>query len=141
MAATRSSSIMLAIPMPRLTTTREGVFRELNGTIWVDEQDKTLERVEGHFAHDFKVGGGLVAEVKAGTWFKARFAKVNGEVWFLQAFEGSGRARYLLFVHFNGHIAGEFSNFRKFKATSTILPGLNKIDPDAKPIPVPPPTR
>jgi len=111
----------------------EGVFRELSGTISIDEQDKTLKRVEGHFEHDFKIGGGLMAEVKAGTWFKGQFTKVNGEVWFLQSFEGNGHARYLLFLHFNGHVTGSFSNFRKFKATSTVMPGLQKIDP------VPPP--
>ena len=113
----------------------EGVFRELNGTVWIDEQDKTLKRLEGHFEHDFKIGGGLMAEVKAGTWFKGNFRKVNDEVWFLQGFEGSGHARYLLFLHFNGHIAGEFSNFRKFKATSTIMPGLQKVAPEPDPAP------
>ena len=54
----------------------EGLFRELSGTVWVDEKDRTLVRLEGHFSHDFKIAGGLGANVKEGTWFKIAFTKI-----------------------------------------------------------------
>jgi hypothetical protein len=108
----------------------EGFFRELAGTVWVDEQDQAIQHVEGHVDHDFHIGGGLVVNVKKGTWFKASFAKINDEVWLPQAIEGDGHARYLLFLSLNGHFAGHTSDYRKFKATSTVLPGLNRVDPE-----------
>jgi len=107
----------------------EGLFRELSGTVWVDEQDRTMVRLEGHFSHDFKIAGGLGANVKEGTWFKISFAKINDEVWLPAAMEGDGHVRYLLFFKLDGHVQGEVSNYRKFKATSTILPGTAAVDP------------
>jgi len=113
----------------------EGVFRELAGTVWVDEQDRTLVRLEGHFINDFHVGGGLVINVKKGTWFKANFVKINNEVWLPQQIEADGHARYLLFFSLNGHFLGRTSDYRKFKATSTILPRVDKVDPSILPPP------
>ena len=116
----------------------EGVFRELAGTVSIDEQDQTLQHHEGHFDHDFKVAGGLGVNVKQGTWFKATFLKVNDEVWLPETIEGDGHARYLLFFSLNGHFLAHSSNYRKFKATSTILPGITAV-PDPAPDPPPPP--
>ena len=108
----------------------EGLFRELSGTVWVDEQDRTMVRLEGHFSHDFKIAGGLGANVKEGTWFKIAFAKINDEVWLPAAMEGDGHVRYLLFFKLDGHFQGRMNNYRKFKATSTILPGIAEVGPE-----------
>ena len=127
-------------PKAKTHNTAEGIFRELAGTVWIDEQDHVIQHVEGHFANDFKIGGGLVASVRKGTWFKFTTAKVNNEVWFPRDMEGSGHARYLLFFSLNGHLHITDSDFRKFKATSTLLPNLTPIAPDVPaPPPVPPP--
>lgn len=107
----------------------EGLFRELSGTVWVDEQDRTMVRLEGHFSRDFKIAGGLGANVKEGTWFKIAFVKINDEVWLPAAMEGDGHVRYLLFFKLDGHFQGRMSNYRKFKATSTILRGIAEVDP------------
>jgi hypothetical protein len=126
----------------------EGAFRELVGTVSIDEQDKSIQHLEGRFNNDFKIGGGLVVDLKKGTWFKISFVKINDEAWFLQSFEGDGRARYLLFANFSGNLQFHTSDYRKFKATSTVLPAFTTVDPDAptadpplppKPPVVPPP--
>ena len=127
-------------PQAKTHNYAEGVFRELVGSVWVDEQDKTLQHVEGHFDHDFKIGGGLVVDVKSGTWFKGSFRKVNDEVWLPASFEADGRARYLLFLSLSGHASGQTGNYRKFKATTTILPGLTTLPPDPTPSSPPPPS-
>ena len=82
-----------------------------------------------------------MVNVKKGTWFKATFAKINDEVWLPQAMEADGHARYLLFFSLNGHFVGDTSGYRKFKATSTVLPGINKVDPEAPPPASKPPPR
>jgi hypothetical protein len=117
----------------------EGMFRELSGTVSIDEQDKTMQRIEGRFQNNFKVGGGMVADVKKGTWFNASFIKVNNEAWFLRSFEFDGHVRYLLFMHFSGHAQGHTSDYRKFKATSTVLPAFTAVDPDVTTPATPPP--
>ncbi len=109
-------------PKARTENRFEGAIREMEGTLWVDEQDRSLRKLEGHFLHDFKVGGGLLADVKQGTSFGAEWTKVNGEVWLPASFMGRGDLRVLLFVTLHGSLHVTVSNYRKFKATSTILP-------------------
>ena len=122
-------------PHAKTHSTAEGIFRELAGTAWIDEQDAAIQHLEGHFNHDFKVGGGLVASVREGTWFKGTFRKINDEVWLPESLEGDGHVRYLLFFTLNGHATFHFSDYRKFKATSTILPGVTPVDPTPEPPP------
>ena len=111
----------------------EGAIHELAGTVWVDEQDHALSRVEGHFANNFKIGGGLLVNVAKGTSFEADSNLVNGEVWLPSRFSGQGSARMLLLFNMNGRAFGSNSNYRKFKASSTILPGIQEVDSETRP--------
>jgi hypothetical protein len=105
----------------------EDVIRDLAGTIWVDEEDRTISRIEGRFLRPFKVGGGLVVNIKQDTSFAMEQRKINDEVWLPSRIDGKGAARALLFISFNGSIQVVDSDYRKFKATSTILPGLSTV--------------
>lgn len=116
-------------PKARTRNRLEGAIRDMAGTLWVDEQDKALRKVQGHFVDSFKVGGGLVASIKKGSSFDAAWTKVNGEVWLPSVISGQGEMRALLLFNFHGTLRVENSNYRKFKATVTILPGLEKIEP------------
>jgi len=110
----------------------EDIIHDLSGTVWIDEQDKQIVRSEGHFAKAYKIGGGLIASVKEGTSFSFEQKKINDEVWLPFRLEAEGAFRALLFVSFNGHVLTTTSDYRKFKTTSTILPGLEKVEtPDA----------
>ena len=109
-------------PKAKTRTRFEEVIRDMVGTAWVDEQDRMLVKAQGHFVNNFKIGGGLVANIQKGTSFSMEQRKVNGEVWLPATFEGQGSARALLFFSFNGSVRGVQSDYRKFKATSTIVP-------------------
>jgi hypothetical protein len=100
----------------------EEVVRDMTGTVWVDERDHVLVKAEGHFVNNFKIGGGLVANIQKGTSFSMEQRKVNGEVWLPARFEGQGSARALLFISLNGRIQAVESDYKKFKATSKIVP-------------------
>ncbi|MEO6807299.1 MAG: hypothetical protein ABI286_12935 [Edaphobacter sp.] len=110
----------------------EDVIRDLAGTAWVDEQDKVLVKAQGHFVNNFKIGVGMVANIQKDTTFRGEWKKVNDEVWLPARFEGQGAARFLLFFHFNGSLQAVESDYRKFKATSTILPGMKTVEPEPK---------
>ena len=110
----------------------EEVIRDLAGTAWVDEKDKVLVKVQGHFVNSFKVGAGMVANIQKGTNFEGEWRKINDEVWLPSMFDGQGAARVLVLFHFNGSLRAVDSDYRKFKATSTILPGMSTVEPEPK---------
>ncbi len=118
-------------PKAKTHNAAESVFQELAGTVWVDEEDKVVQHAEGHFANDFKIAGGLVASVKKGTSFEGTFVKINNEVWLPQGFHARGQMRYLLFFSLNGEGRVAISDYRKFRATSTLLPSYSKVDPES----------
>ncbi len=49
-------------PKAKTRNRLEDVIRDLVGTAWVDEQDKVLVKVQGHFLNNFKIGGGSCSE-------------------------------------------------------------------------------
>jgi hypothetical protein len=106
----------------------EDVIRDLMGTAWIDEQDRVLVKGEGHFVNTFKIGGGLVANIRKGTSFSMEQRKVNNEVWLPAIRDGQGAARALLFFNLSGSLRVVYSDYRKFKATSTILPGMGTVE-------------
>lgn len=119
-------------PKAKTRNRAEDLIRSLAGTIWVDEEDRTITRLEGHFINNFKIGAGLVINIKKDTSFSMEQRKINGEVWLPSRIEGQGAARVMLFVSMNGSIHVTYSDYRKFKATSTILPGVATVtDPSA----------
>jgi hypothetical protein len=108
-------------PQAKTKNRFEGVIRDMAGTVWVDEQDKSIARIEGRFVNGFKVGGGLMASIREGTNFNAQMTKANGEVWLPARVEGKGEARVLLFFKFNGSLTAVYSDYRKFKTSSEIV--------------------
>jgi len=112
-------------PKAKTHTSFEGALREMEGTVWVDEQDRSLRKLQGHFVNDFKVGGGLLADVRKGSNFEAAFTKVNDEVWLPAIAAGRGDVRIMLLLNIHGSLQVTNSSYRKFKATATILPGAN----------------
>ena len=111
----------------------EDVIKDMAGTAWVDEEDRMLVKAQGHFVNNFKVGGGMVVNIQKGTSFSMEQRKVNDEVWLPAMVEGKGAARALLFFHFNGNLRAVESDYRKFKATSTILPGMSTVEAEPQP--------
>lgn len=111
----------------------EDVIRDMAGTVWVDENDRAISRLEGHFLNTFKIGGGLVVNIQKGTNFSMEQRKVNDEVWLPMRVEGHGAARAFLLFSFKGNFSEFDSDYRKFKATSTILPGVGKVEPSTDP--------
>jgi hypothetical protein len=114
-------------PKAKTRNRPEEVIRDMVGTAWVDEQDHVLARVEGHFVNAYKIGGGLVVDIKKDTRFTFQQTKVNGEVWLPAHIDAQGSFRALLFVSFNGSFHAEESGYRKFRTSATVLPGFEKV--------------
>ncbi len=121
-------------PKAKTRNRMEAVIRDLVGTVWVDEEEKTIVKLEGHFVDSFKIGGGLLVNIQKGTSFAMEQRRVNGEVWLPVWFEGRGDARAMLVFNLNGRVRVEDSDFRKFKGSATMLPGMGVVG-DAAPKP------
>jgi hypothetical protein len=120
-------------PKAKTRNRAEDMIRDMVGTAWIDERDHVLARVEGHFVNAFKVAGGLVVNIQKDTRFTWEQTKINDEVWLPAHIEGQGAARVLLFFNFNGSLRAVESDYRKFRTSSTILPGVTQVGPpDAK---------
>jgi hypothetical protein len=117
----------------------EKVFRDLVGTAWIDEQDHVLVRGQGHFLHDFKVGGGLFLNIHQGLSFDFTAAHITDNIWLPATVDAHGSARLLLFDTINGRFHLAASDYRKFHTRSTILDSNRLIGPDGQPIPDPAP--
>ena len=120
-------------PKAKTRNRSEEVIRDMIGTAWIDENDHVLAKVQGHFIHDFKVGGGFIMSVRQNTEFSMLQTKVNNEVWLPKLLEGRGAIHALLFFGLNGSGQIVNSNYRKFRTSSTILPGMTQVGPPEAP--------
>ena len=106
----------------------ENVVKDLVGTVWIDEADHVLVRGEGHFLNDFKIGGGLVADVRKGSSFDFEATRVADGAWLPATINGQGSVRVLLVAGFNGRMNLATSDYKRFRTSSRILPGETKVD-------------
>lgn len=113
----------------------ESVIRDLTGTAWIDQKDHVLVAAHGEFHKDFKIGAGLLVNIKQGTSFDYRASKVDGTVWLLDTFDAKGSLRYLLLIGFSGRIHVHASDYKKFRTSSRIIPSNRVIGPDGQPLP------
>ena len=111
------------------------MIRDLAGTIWIDEAERVLVRGQARFTNDFKIGGGLLADIHKGSSFDFQAHRVNDGVWLPGTIDGDGSVRVLLFAGFNGRLHLEASDYRRFRTSATILPGNGVIGPDGQPVP------
>ena len=105
----------------------EKLVKELAGTLWIDEEDKVLARLDGHFIDSFKLGGGLFVNVSKGTQFTYLSRKINDEVWLPESIKGNGHVRVFLLFATEGDFALQTSDYRKFKTSSKILPTFTPV--------------
>lgn len=104
------------------------IMRQLAGTLWVDEQDASIVRLNGTLQENFHVAGGLLINIKKGSWFDFTQTPVNGEIWFPAQFTAHVDGRFLLVKGFNGDARDTFSDYRKMRTSVTILPGTQVLD-------------
>ena len=92
----------------------EDASKKIAGTLWVDDRDRQVARMEAHFTDNFHVGGGLLANVQKGSSFYFDQAPVNGEIWFPTGAEGHIEARVLLVKGVRQHVIERDSNYERF---------------------------
>jgi hypothetical protein len=59
----------------------ENAAKKMAGTIWFDEADHQVARIEIHFYDNFRIGGGLLASVQKGTTFEIEQSPIGDGLW------------------------------------------------------------
>ena len=103
----------------------EDLLHKLVGTLWVDDQDHQVVRLEAHLSDSFKVAGGLLASIRKGSSLVMEQAKTNGEVWLPSYVDAHFSARLLLLSSAVGDYASKFSDYKKFRV-DTVTGTLTK---------------
>ncbi len=57
--------------------------RKLEGTVWIDEVDRQVARLEVEFYETFRVAGGLLASIQEGTVIKMQQSPIGEGLWML----------------------------------------------------------
>jgi hypothetical protein len=101
----------------------EDASKKLAGTLWIDEKDRQVAKLTVHFDDNFHVGGGLVANIQAGSSFQFEQAKINNELWLPTGGDAHLQARVLLVKGYRQNIHFQDSDFQRFHTDASQQPG------------------
>ncbi|MGH7071481.1 MAG: hypothetical protein ACREFO_15905 [Acetobacteraceae bacterium] len=114
-------------PHAKAANLGEQIMRDLAGTLWIDEHDSAILRLTGSLERNFHVAGGLLVNIKKGSWFDFTQQRINNQIWFPRTFTAHVDGRLLLIKGFDGDAHDSFSDYRRMKTTVTILPGMRVV--------------
>jgi hypothetical protein len=100
-------------PHAKASGRNESAAKKLAGTLWFDEADKQVARLEVHFYDNFRIGAGLLASVQKGTSFEVEQSPIGDGLWMQTSNEQHLVARIVVKgVRENVHIKNV--DFKKF---------------------------
>jgi len=107
----------------------EDASKKIAGTLWVDEHDRQVARMEAHFTDNFHVGGGLLANVQKGSSFYFDQALINGEIWLPTGAEGHIEARVLLLKGIRQHVVERDFDYQRFSVDAQTGKTATVVEP------------
>lgn len=110
------------VPNPSYKPQRavQKILKNLNGKIYIDEQELRGIRLEAHVTNNVNYGG-FLASVRKGTAVVFEQQKINDEIWLPSYTELHFDARELFSTkHIN--IVHRFSNYKRFRVETAIVP-------------------
>jgi hypothetical protein len=114
--------------------TAEKLIQKLAGVVWVDEKAHDVARLEAYFVGDFKIGGGLLANLQKGTSFVFEQSYINNEVWLPTYEEAHVGVRVLLLKGFKIDQVTRYSDYKKFNVeTLSTIAKPKEVSPPATP--------
>lgn len=93
----------------------EDASKKLAGTIWIDEKDRQVARLKVHFDEDFRLAGGLFANVQKGSNFGFDQAPQGDGLWLPTGGEGLMQARILLLKGIRQRFIERDYDYKRFK--------------------------
>jgi hypothetical protein len=91
----------------------QNAAKKTAGTIWIDETDRQVARLEVRFDDNFRIGGGLVASIQKGTLMEMEQSPVGDGLWMLSSNEQHLAGR-IAFKSFRQNIHVRNFDFKRF---------------------------
>jgi hypothetical protein len=110
----------------------EDVSKDLQGTIWIDEADRQVARLEAAFDDNFHVGGGIIANVQKGSRFSFDQAPINGEIWLPSGGDVTVQIRVMLLKTIHQHFTQHCYDYKRFHVDAQQGKGAKTV-PENKP--------
>jgi hypothetical protein len=104
-------------------------FGKVGGVMWIDENDKQVARLEASLFENFKIGGGLLANLKKGATFTIEQERVNDEIWLPSQTDVNISVKVFLVKGMNLNQTVRSYNYQKFRTEVTD----SKVDEIKKP--------
>jgi len=111
----------------------EKLVQKLAGVVWIDEKSHDVARLEAYFVGDFRLAGGMLANLQKGTSFVFEQAFINNEVWLPTYAEVHVGVRVLLVKGFKVNAVIRYSDYKRFNVESISTVGKPKGSTDAPP--------
>jgi hypothetical protein len=96
----------------------ENAARKITGTVWIDETDREVARLEARFDDNFNIGGGFLASIRKGTSLVFEQSRLDQELWMPSVSEIHLSARELLVKGVRQNIHIKDSDFRRFETAA-----------------------
>jgi hypothetical protein len=100
-------------PKAKASGMDQSAAKKLAGTVWIDDADRQVARLEVHFYDNFHIGGGLLASVQKGTSMNVDQSPLGEGLWMQVGSEDHLAARVVVKnLRMNLHI--QDFDFKKF---------------------------
>ena len=93
------------------------ILKKIVGLIWIDEAEKVVMRIEARLTDDFKLGGGLLMNIK-GAGFVFERARLEDGYWVPRFYQWNANGKGFIFLKRSVYEMTEWVNFKRFKAES-----------------------
>jgi hypothetical protein len=96
----------------------EDLSKKIQGTVWIDEADRVVAHLDVSLFENFRVAGGLLANIEKGTSLHFEQNPINSEIWFQTGVDGSVQMRLFLVKGLHQHFSERDHDFKKFHVDS-----------------------
>ena len=101
----------------------EDALKKVSGTIWIDEADREVSRMNATLDENYHVGFGLLASVAKGSNVVFDQALIRNEAWLPTAIALHLQARAFLVAGIRADVDIRFDQYRKFQTDAVQQPG------------------
>jgi hypothetical protein len=91
----------------------------MKGTVWINEADRQVVRMELEVIRDITIGFGLLGRMHTGSELMFRRTLVNGEIWLPAEATFRAAGRSLLVRKFDLETTTRFSDYQKFNVSTS----------------------
>jgi hypothetical protein len=107
------------------------VYAHMVGTVWVDEANSQVVRIDARLRDDISIAAGLIVKIDRGAEASLQQQEVASGVWEPVRYSYDYRGRKLLFGALNGYARMEASDYRHVGSLDEAIAILRREHPNA----------